>query len=147
MHRSEIMALRGEWSDALAEVRQVFEAESDLHSDPILGMAHYQRAELLRLRGELARSEQAYREASNRGHPAQPGLALLRLAQGRGDDAMAAVRRSVGAATGPMERSQLLAALVEIALAAGDVRTARHGRRRSRQDRRRTSTPRICEEW
>lgn len=125
VHRSEIMQLHGEWSDAIEEVRQVCEGKSDPRDDPILGMAHYQRAEMLRLRGELARSEQAYREASGCGHLAQPGLALLRLAQGRVDDAVAAIRRSVAAASGSVERSPLLAAHVEIALVAGDVRTAR----------------------
>ncbi len=125
VHRSEIMQLHGEWSEAIEEVRRVCEGKSDPRGDPILGMAHYQRAELLRLRGELAPAEKSYREASAWGHAAQPGLALLRLAQGRVDDAMAAIRRTVAAAEGSPERCPLLAALVEIALAAGDVRRAR----------------------
>lgn len=125
VHRSEIMQLRGEWSDALEEVRRLCEGRSDPRGDPIVGMALYQQAELLRLRGELAPADKAYREASVWGNPTQPGLALLRLAQGRVDDAMAAIRRAVTAAAGSVERSRLLAAHVEIALAAGDVRTAR----------------------
>ncbi len=125
VHRSEIMQLRGEWSDAIEEVRRVCEGVSDPGGDPLLGMALYQQAELLRLRGDLARAEEAYREASDRGHPTQPGLALLRLAQGRVNDAMAAIRRAVAAAAGSGERARLLVAHVEIALAAGDVGTAR----------------------
>lgn len=125
VHRSELMQLRGDWSDALDEVRQACAHLSDPPGDPVLGMARYQQAELLRLRGELGQAEQAYRQASQCGHSAQPGLALLRLAQGRLSDALAAVRRLVGEAEDAVERSRVLAAYVEIALAAGEVDTAR----------------------
>ncbi|SFK23509.1 regulatory protein, luxR family [Streptomyces pini] len=56
----------------------------------------------------------------------QPGLALLRLAQGRTEDALAAVHR-VAAETEHdlVRRSRVLAAYAEIALAAGDTGTAR----------------------
>ncbi|MGH3099099.1 MAG: helix-turn-helix transcriptional regulator [Streptosporangiales bacterium] len=125
VHRAEIMQLRGEWTDAMAEVRRACEHLSDPPGDPVLGMALYQQAELLRLRGDFARAEGTYRRASDCGHPAQPGLALLRLAQGRGDDAIAAIRRVVEEAEGHVERSRVLAAHVEIALAAGDAEGGR----------------------
>ena len=51
----------------------------------------------------------------------QPGLALLRLDQGRVASAVSAIRRAVYASTDPAARPRLLDALVEIALAAGDV--------------------------
>jgi ATP/maltotriose-dependent transcriptional regulator MalT len=125
VHRSELMQLRGDWSDALDEVRRACAHLSDPPGDPVLGMAFYQQAELLRLRGELGAAEEAYRQASECGRAAQPGLALLRLAQGRVEDALAAVRRVVGEAEGAVERSRVLAAYVEIALAAGEVDVAR----------------------
>jgi DNA-binding CsgD family transcriptional regulator len=125
VHRSEIMQLRGDWTDAMAEVRQACEHLADPPGDPVLGMALYQQAELLRLRGELARAEQAYRRASRSDHPAQPGLALLRLAQGRVDDARAAIRRVAGETQDAAGRARVLAAYVEIALAAGDTGAAR----------------------
>jgi ATP/maltotriose-dependent transcriptional regulator MalT len=125
VHRSEIMQLRGEWADALDEVRQACEHLSDPPGDPVLGMALYQQAELLRLRGEYARAEASYREAGGCGHTMQPGLALLRFAQGRLDDATAAIQRTVAAAEGPVERSRVLSAYVEITLAADDVDAAR----------------------
>jgi DNA-binding CsgD family transcriptional regulator len=84
-------------------------------------MARYQQAELLRLRGELGEAEQAYRQAGNLGHPVQPGLALLRLAQRRVSEAEAAIRRVVDEAGGRVERSRLLPAYVEILLKTGDV--------------------------
>jgi ATP/maltotriose-dependent transcriptional regulator MalT len=125
VHRSEIMQLRGEWADAMDEVRQACEHLSDPPGDPVLGMALYQQGELLRLRGEFARAEACYREASGCGHTMQPGLALLRLAQGRLDDASAAIGRTVMEAEGVVERSRVLAAYVEIKLAAGEVEDAR----------------------
>lgn len=125
VHRSEIMQLRGDWADAMAEVRWAVDHLSDPPGDPVLGMALYQQAELLRLRGELDQAEARYREASDYGHTAQPGLALIRLAQGRLDDASAAIRRALSEADGPAERSRVLAAYVEISLAAGDVDAAR----------------------
>jgi len=125
VHRAEIMQLRGDWVDALAEVRQALAHLSGPPTDPVLGMARYQQAELLRLRGEFARAEEAYRQASGCGHPVQPGLALLRLAQGRVDDAAGAIRRVAGEAAGKVERARVLAAYVEIEVAAGEVAAAR----------------------
>lgn len=125
VHRSEIMQLRGEWTDAIAEVQQACEHLSDPPGDPVMGMALYQQAELMRLRGEFARAETRYREASGCGHTTQPGLALLRLTQGRLDDAAAAIHRTVTEIEGPVERSRVLSAYVEIKLAAGDVEDAR----------------------
>ncbi|RPF39271.1 LuxR family transcriptional regulator [Streptomyces sp. TLI_185] len=124
VHRSEIMQLRGEWADAMDEVRQACEHLSDPPGDPVMGMALYQRAELFRLRGEFSRAESCYREAIGWGHSAQPGLALLRLAQGRLDDAAAAIRRTVGESEGVEDRPRVLAGYVEIELAAGAVEDA-----------------------
>jgi DNA-binding CsgD family transcriptional regulator len=126
IHRSEIMQLRGEWSDAMAEVEQACEHLADPPGDPVLGMAHYQQGELLRLRGEFSRAEQAYRKAGEVGHPVQPGLALLRLAQGRTRDAEAAIRRVALEVEGDrVKRSRVLAAFIEIVLHLGDVAAAR----------------------
>lgn len=126
VHRSEIMQLRGEWAEAMDEVRQACAHLAESPGDPVLGMAHYQLGELLRLRGEFRRAEQAYRQAGELGHPVQPGLALLRLAQGRIDDATAAVRRVVQeAGDDRVQRCWVLAAFVEVVLAAGDVDSAR----------------------
>ena len=126
VHRSEIMQLRGEWSDAMTEVQQACAHLATTPGDPVLGMAHYQQGELLRLRGAFSRAEQAYRKAGESGHPVQPGLALLRLAQGRIQDAEAAIRRVVlETEADRVKRTRVLAAFVEIVLGAGDAAAAR----------------------
>jgi tetratricopeptide (TPR) repeat protein len=92
---------------------------------PAAGAAAYQQGELHRLRGEAAEAEAAYRRASRWGREPQPGLALLRLAQGQTAAAGAAIRRALDEAGDPAARARLLPAQVEIALAGGDVPAAR----------------------
>lgn len=126
VHRSEIMQMHGQWPDALAEARQACAHLGDPPGDPVLGMAHYQLGELLRLRGEFSRAEKHFRKAGDFGHPVQPGLALLRLAQGRVDEAEAAMRRVMSETEDDrVARCRVLAAFVEIMLAGGDVDAAR----------------------
>lgn len=126
VHRCEIMQLDGAWAEAVEEAQRACERLSD-PPRPQLGAALYQRAELHRLRGEFALAEEAYREASQRGRIPQPGLALLRLAQNRTDAAAVQIRRALDEAKDHVSRSWLLAAYVEIMLAAKDVGAARAG--------------------
>jgi ATP/maltotriose-dependent transcriptional regulator MalT len=90
-----------------------------------MGQAAYQQGEVLRLKGEFDAAEAAYREASRLGREPQPGLALLRLAQGNLGAAAASIRRAVGEAAEPLKRATLLPAYVEIVLAEEDVEAAR----------------------
>ena len=124
VHRSQVMQLRGAWPDAMDEVRRARQRLSTPPGQPALGMAIYQQAELHRLRGQFAKAKEAYREASQWGHPPQPGLALLRLAQGRVDAAAAAIRTALDQAQDRLARAKVLVAYVEIVLAAGDVPAA-----------------------
>jgi len=88
------------------------------------GRAHYQQAEIHRLRGEFETAEAAYREASRSGVEPLPGLALLRLAQGENAAAANASLRVVNATTGRIARLRFLPAHVEIMLAVGDLEAA-----------------------
>jgi DNA-binding CsgD family transcriptional regulator len=125
LRRAELMQLRGRWSDALAEARCACERLADPPGQAGLGSAFYQVAELHRLRGEPAEAEEAYRQASLHGRRPQPGLALLRLLQGDLAAALGAIRVAADETRERRTRPRMLAALVEIALAAGELETAR----------------------
>jgi DNA-binding CsgD family transcriptional regulator len=127
VHRSEIMQLQGAWSDAFHEACRACERAEHADRKPP-GAAIYQQAEIYRLRGEFAKAEDTYRAASERGFEPYPGLALLRLAQGRARAACAAMRRLTSTSRDPLRRARLLPAHLEIMLAAGDLEEARRTR-------------------
>jgi ATP/maltotriose-dependent transcriptional regulator MalT len=127
VHRAEVLQLHGAWRDAMDEARRARRRLSHPAGQPAVGAAFYQQAELHRLRGESAKAEESYRRAGEMGREPQPGLARLRLAQGRTDAAVAAIRRAVDEVQERVPRSRLLPAYVEIMLANGDSRAARAG--------------------
>ncbi len=134
VHRVELMQLGGEWGEAIEAARAAAETFRDARGEgyAAVGDACYQEAEIRRLRGEHAAAETAYRNASERGRDAQPGLALLRLAQGRIADAVSSIRTALAAVPEPLRRVRYLPASVEILLAAGEIDEARSGRARAR---------------
>jgi class 3 adenylate cyclase len=136
VHRAEVKRLRGDWGTAEQEVRQ---ACVDLERYRLiwdLGWAFYELGENLRQRGDFAGAADAYQQAHERGRDPEPGLALLKLAQGESEQALAAIRRALtvgpdialrpsgDSPSEPLGRSHLLPAQVEIALAAGDLEIA-----------------------
>ncbi|MPV38461.1 helix-turn-helix transcriptional regulator [Georgenia subflava] len=124
-HRSLVMRHRGAWQDCMAEAGRALERLTGLGAARVAGAAWYQQAEVLRLRGETAAAETAYRTAADYGVDPQPGLALLRLAQGAVDDAAASIRRACDEPGDLASQSATLAAAVEILLTAGDAEGAR----------------------
>ena len=124
-HRAGIMQLNGAWRDALEEARLARERCEQAMNQAATGQALYQQGELLRLQGDFATAEKAFREAHGLGREPQPGLALLRLGQGDVEAAAAAIRRVMGETTEPLLRAAFLPASVEIMLVAGDIAEAR----------------------
>jgi ATP/maltotriose-dependent transcriptional regulator MalT len=124
IHRAEVMRLRGAWAAALGEISRACGRLADPPDQPALGTAWYVRGELHRMRGELAEAEDAYRAANELGRQPQPGLALLRLAQGEVASANAAIRRLNHESQDPISRVGVLAPFAEIVLAAGDLEAA-----------------------
>jgi ATP/maltotriose-dependent transcriptional regulator MalT len=125
IHRAEVMQFDGAWSEAMTEAGHACERSSQAGERKPPSAAFYRQGEIHRLRGEFEAAEEAYRDASRLGSEPQPGLALLRMAQGRTDAASTAIRRVLSAVTDPLQRAKLLPAFVEIALVAGDTQEAR----------------------
>jgi DNA-binding NarL/FixJ family response regulator len=121
VHRAEILLMEGDWARALEESRRSAERYSQGALNQLArGAACYCQGEAHRLRGDFEAAEMAYRQASLLGREPQPGLALMRLAQGKGDAAAAAIRRVIAETTAPIARAGLLPAYVEIMLALGN---------------------------
>jgi DNA-binding CsgD family transcriptional regulator len=125
VHRAEIMELHGAWRDALEEARLARKRCERGKNRSAAAQAFYLQGEIHRLRGGFSAAEEAYRDASRYGWEPQPGLALLRLAEGNDEAATAAIRRAVGETTEPLRRARLLPAYVEIMLTLGDAQEAR----------------------
>jgi DNA-binding CsgD family transcriptional regulator len=127
VHRAGVLQLHGAWPAAIEEARRA--CDRLMPGEPATGAGRYRQADIYRLRGDLVEAEQAYRDAYEMGWQPQPGLALLRLAQGRTDAAAAAIRRVLAETIDRVRRARLLPAYVEILLSAGDVPEARAGAR------------------
>ena len=125
LHRAQVLQLQGDWSDAVEAARGACDRLAEPINRLTLGGAHYVEGELHRLRGRFDAAEASYRSANEHGCEPQPGLALLRLAQGRTTTADASIRRVLGEATDPISRARALGAYAEIVLATGDVAAAR----------------------
>ena len=122
-NRAEVARLRGAWGEAEVEAERA--CDELLLVDGVSAFAaaaFLQLAEIRRRRGDLTAAETAYTKAHELGEDPQPGLALLRLAQGKQPAARAAITAALGAA-GPARphRVRLHAANVEIALAGGSI--------------------------
>jgi ATP/maltotriose-dependent transcriptional regulator MalT len=124
VYRVEVTALRGAWDEAEAQAERA--TRELLAFEPqFAGEALYELGEIHRRRGELAAADDAYRRAHELGRDPQPGLALLRLAEGKAAAASSALRVSLSSGSGSyLQRARLLAAQVETALAMGDLTTA-----------------------
>ena len=124
IYRSRLMLLNGAWPDALDEIAAVC-TDLDGYTGWVCGHAYYQLGEVRRVRGEWDAAEDAYRRAAEHGCPTQPGLALLRLAEGHVDAASAGIRRALTEVTSKPERLDLLKAAVTIYLEEGKIEAAR----------------------
>jgi class 3 adenylate cyclase len=124
VHRAQIMRLRGQWPTAEEEARVACDELPRFNFVYGLGYAFYEIGEVRRRMGDFAGAEEAYGRAHEFGGDPEPGLSLIRLAQGKLDAAATGVRRRLAEENDQLSRVQPLAAQAEIAVAAGDLETA-----------------------
>jgi DNA-binding CsgD family transcriptional regulator len=123
INRAQVASLQGDWTRAEAEAMRA--AEELSFSPSLVAEALYEIGDIRRRLGDLAGAEEAFGRAHQLGFEPQPGLALLRLAQGKVDAAISALRiAATGVAGGPLRMARLEWALADASLAAGDLETA-----------------------
>ena len=122
IYRAELMRFHGDWSTAADEVQRARLVLAGPPVSPAIGEAHYEEAELHRVRGRFDEAESAYAEGSAFGRRPEPGLTLLRLAQGRSATARSMIARALEEQP---DDPRLLEAAVTIALGRGDAAEAR----------------------
>jgi len=125
VHRAQLKRLHGDWPAALDEAHLAGKRFAVSMNPGAVARSWYLQGDVLRLMGRFEEAAESYREASRLGLEPQPGLALLRLAQGNEAKAAAAIRRAMSEAADPAARAALLPGFVDILLASGDVDDAR----------------------
>ena len=143
LYRAEVMQLRGEWSDAMRDARDASRVLTSTRH-PMAGTAFYRLGELHRLKGEFGHAETAYAQANEHGRNPQPGLSLLRHAQGRTDDAASSIRAVLNETRARTRRVHALIAAVDIFLAVGDREQARSAASELSDIARAIGAPLLC---
>ncbi|HJR50512.1 MAG TPA: tetratricopeptide repeat protein, partial [Gemmatimonadales bacterium] len=124
VHQAGILRLRGALPEAEQEARRAAEELGGFLKD-VAGEAFYELGEIRRWMGDHPGAEAMYGEAHARGREPQPGLALLRLAQDRPEAARSMIERSLAEPSLlALDRTKLLPAMVEIAVACGATEAA-----------------------
>ena len=134
VHRAEILRLRGSCSEAETEALGACE-ELRPYLRREMGWPLTELGQIRLRRADIEGAEEAFLAAHRAGWDPQPGLALVRLAQGDAATAAASIRDAL---EHPMrvpfkerppdtdlQRAPLLEAQVEIEIAAGDITRAR----------------------
>ncbi|MGH2554520.1 MAG: adenylate/guanylate cyclase domain-containing protein, partial [Actinomycetota bacterium] len=125
IHKAELMRLRGSLTKAEEEARMACEELPRFNLFSGMGPANYEIGEVRRRLGDFRGAEEAFARAHEFGFNPQPGLSLLRLAQGKVEAAAAGIRQALDVAPGNRcLQLRLLAAQAEISLVAGDLETA-----------------------
>jgi class 3 adenylate cyclase/predicted negative regulator of RcsB-dependent stress response len=143
VHRASIMRLRGAWAEAEDEAQRACSELVDFNPS-YAAEGFYEIGEIRLRSGDYAGAEGAFRQAQELGRMPQPGLALLRLAQGRVDAAESCIRRALADETLDVLRARLLPAWGEITLAAGDLESAEKAAAELAETAERFGTPALA---
>jgi DNA-binding NarL/FixJ family response regulator len=124
VHRAQMLRAHGAFTDALAELDQAARRYSRAGNPEPIALVMRERGDVLSVLGDFDGARSSYESAAAGGCDPQPGQALLWLAQGRAEAAMATLRRLLDAPTGPVERSRLLPAAVVVCCATDQLEEA-----------------------
>jgi ATP/maltotriose-dependent transcriptional regulator MalT len=124
LHRAIILKRRGGLDAAEREAARACDELRESHI-AISAAAWAEVGDIRRRLGQLDQAEEAFSCSREISDAPCGGLALLRLAQGRADEAMTMIVSCVAAQSNPLGRAGLLPMLVHIAVAVGDLDTAR----------------------
>jgi len=125
VYRAELMRVRGDWDAAEEQARRACDDHRGFKT-PVAASAYYELGEVRFRKGDDEGAEDAFRRAHELGLDPVPGLALLRLRQGKTDAALRAIDRALESTPMELKRIRLLPAKVEIAIAAGQLDAARN---------------------
>lgn len=125
VHRAEIVALRGAWAQAEQEARRACEELQRFQITVVAAIGFYEIGEIRLRMGDLPAALDAFRHAHELGMVPEPGMSLVRLAEGDAESAGSSLHRALASEQEPFTRARLLPAEVEVALALGDRERAR----------------------
>ncbi|MDQ3669912.1 MAG: hypothetical protein M3377_06485, partial [Actinomycetota bacterium] len=124
VYRASIMLVQGAWPEAEVEARRACDELQEFNLS-YAAEAFYELGEIRLRAGDLSAAEKAFKQAHELGRDPQPGLALLRLAEGKTQSACSCIDRALADESRDLYRAPLLPANVEIAVASGDLEKAR----------------------
>jgi len=126
VHRAEIVALQGALDRAEQELQQATKELAAYNATPPLADGFYALGEIRLRLGDMEGAEDALRQAHSLGRAPQPALALIRLSEGKVRAAFGAISSALAEQTWDRwARARMLPAQVDIAVAAGELETAR----------------------
>ncbi len=127
VHRAGMLRKRGALAEAEREARRAAAELAEFLVD-VAGEAYYELGEIRLRMGDLPGAGVMFGEAQVRGREPQPGLASLRLAEGRAEAARTMIERALSApALMALDRARLLPTLVEVSVACGEIARAEAG--------------------
>ena len=125
VHRAEVIELHGSWAQAEQEARKACDELQRYQMSGNAGLGFYAIGHIRLRMGDLPAAEDAFRRAHELGVVPEPGLALVRLAEGDAAAAASSLRRALANELERSGRARMLPAEVEVALAIGDRERAR----------------------
>jgi tetratricopeptide (TPR) repeat protein len=119
VHRAETLRLSGKWDEAEEQARRAHE-QLQGYTVGAAAEAQYEIAEIRLRRGDFDGAEKSFSQAHEMGRDPVPGLAVLRLMQGKVQAATSLLRRALDETSPPLNRARLLPAWIDVSLQAGD---------------------------